>query len=296
MRRLALITALALSSCVQSPPPAQPLATPIEQPLLAPRYPTWDEVRAPTPAPIASPTGATSPHPDSPSQGQPLIGGATLHHLALSKNGRNVDLHCILFDSRSYTLRVLDQPEDWSGGGKITECMRQAGAIAGVNGGFFTPQFDPMGLMISGGRKTGNWQSNKLLSGLITATHGTPRLVWNAEKPDLNAASDLLQAGPRLVDSGRPLTSLERTKHVARTFIATDGDHRWILGLARDTSLGELAEILATPGTLSGFHVHRALNLDGGHSSALYYRSAEGQEHSDPGWSTVRNYLGIIPR
>ena len=286
MHRLAFFAALALTSCVQPPPP---VVTPTDQPSLAPRYPSWDEVRTPSQNPAALP----SPQIDSAAAGQPLIGGASLHQATV----RSVDLQFIAFDSRSYDLKVIDQPEDWSGGGKITACMRQAGAIAGVNGGFFSHDFTPMGLMIANGRATGSWQQNKLLTGAVVVSHDEPQLRWNAEVRDArSSAHDLIQAGPRLVDSGRPVPNLERRMHVTRTFIATDGGHRWLFGLARSTSLGELAAILATPALLPGFHIHRALNLDGGHSSALYFRTADGHEHSDPGWSTVRNYLGIVPR
>ncbi len=174
--------------------------------------------------------------------------------------------------------------------------MRSANAVAGVNGGFFTPQFTPMGLMIANGHKTGAWQQNKLLSGAVVV-YQQPQLLWNSEVQGASTATHLLQAGPRLVDAGRAVPSLERRKQATRTFIATDSSHRWIIGLARSTSLGELADALAAPGTFpESFRIHRALNLDGGHSSALYYRTADGHEHSDPGWSTVRNYLGIVPR
>ncbi len=276
MRRLTFIAALALTSCVQ-PPRATPVAGEPDLAPLAPRYPSWDEIPAP-----AQNTG-TLP--------SPLIGGASLHHLTVANN---VELQFVMFDSRSYALQVIDQPEDWSGGGKITECLRKAGAIAGVNGGFFTPQFTPMGHMIANGHKTGAWQQNKLLTGAFVVD-AQPRLLWNAEV-NRSSARELVQAGPRLVDAGRAVPNLERSKHTTRTFIATDGEHRWLFGIARSTSLGELAAILATPHLLPGFHIQRALNLDGGHSSALYYRTADGHEHSDPGWSTVRNYLGIVPR
>ncbi|MEZ5386515.1 MAG: phosphodiester glycosidase family protein, partial [Prosthecobacter sp.] len=139
---------------------------------------------------------------------------------------------------------------------------------------------------------TGVWQSNKLLSGAVVVT-SQPRLLWNAEVSTRDA-HHLLQAGPRLVDAGSPVDGLDRKKHAARTFVANDGDRSWFFGLAEGVSLAELGEILATPG-LTTFPVHRALNLDGGRSSALYYRDAEGFEHSVPGWSTVRNYLAIIP-
>jgi hypothetical protein len=292
MRSLGFIAALALASCVQPPAPSAPVVVQTSPPDLAPRYPSWDEVRAPSqPAADAPPSAA----PVANAVGKPLIGGASLLDQTLQHHGRTIRMQGILFDSRSYALHVIDQPEDWSGGGKIAECMRSANAIAGVNGGFFTPQFTPMGLMIASGHQTGAWQQNKLLSGTVVVQQ-QPQLLWNAEVQHASHARQLLQAGPRLVDAGHAVPNLERSKHVTRTFIATDGGHRWFIGLAHDISLGELAELLSTPGTSpGGFRIHRALNLDGGHSSALYYRTADGQEHSHPGWSTVRNYLGIVP-
>lgn len=284
MRRLIVIIALALTSCAQ-PPRATPVVEAAPPSTLAPRDPSLDDL---------SPPSASDWHLDAPAESQPLSGDATLLNLGVSRGGHSVDVQLILFDDRLCDLRVIDQPEDGSGGGQITECMRTAGAIAGVNGGFFTPQFTPMGLMIADGQKTGAWQSNPLLTGAVVVHH-SPRLLWNAEIRTREARA-LLQAGPRLVDAGRPVSGLERVKHTTRTFIATDGDHRWVLGLARGVSLGELADILATPRLLPGFPVHRALNLDGGRSSAIYYRTADHREHADPGWSTVRNYLAIVPR
>ncbi len=284
MHRLFIIFALMLIGCASPPPPPPDSASAV------PLYPAWEEVPAPTAA-SASPYGW---HLDAPAESQPLTGGATLQTLTVSRGGHSVDLQLVVFDSRAYELQVIDQPEDWSGGGKISACMRGAGAAAGVNGGFFTPEFTPMGLMISQGRTTGTWQSNKLLSGAVVVT-SKPRLLWNAEVGTRDDVHHLLQAGPRLVDAGRPVAGLDRKKHATRTFIANDGDEGWFFGLAEGVSLGELAEILATPG-LTATPVQRALNLDGGRSSALYYRSVDGREHSAPGWSTVRNYLAIVPR
>jgi len=293
MRLLTCLSALLLLAACTHPPLPEVPEPPPPQLALAPTYPTWDEVPAPTPVASVATRFQSGWMLDSPAESQPLVGGATLQTLSVSRDGHAVDLRLISFDSRDYELRVIDQPEDWIGGGKITECMRRAGAAAGVNGGFFTPDFAPMGLMIAEGQKTGSWQSGKLLTGAIVVA-SQPRLLWNAEVSTRNARN-LLQAGPRLIDSGRPIGSLERIKHTTRTFIASDGGQRWFLGLASNVSLGQLAEILASH-ELIGTSIDRALNLDGGRSSALYYRSADGREQSDPGWSTVRNYLAIVPR
>lgn len=245
----------------------------------------------------ASPVPVTAPAAEPVTTGgTALAGGATLHKTTVSSTGGSIDFEVVLFDSRQCALKIVDQPQDFVGGGQITASLRQVGAIAGVNGGFFTPQFAPMGLMKADGKSTGAWQANKLLTGAVVVTSGKPQLLWNAEARSRQSAAQFLQAGPRLVDAGKAVPSLERRKHTTRTFIATDGGQRWIIGLARGTSLGELADALASSELAPGFRIQRALNLDGGRSSALYYRKADGGEHSDPGWSTVRNYVAIVPR
>jgi hypothetical protein len=293
MQRLAFLVALALVGCVQPRPPAQTQADSSEAGPLAPSYPSWEEVPAAPAIPATtSPQSAWTPISDF--IGQPLVSDASILEYKVRHQDRSFDLQLIAFDSHQCELKVIDQPDDWAGGGKITECLRGASAVAGVNGGFFTPGFAPMGLMISNGHRTGAWQSNPLLTGAVVVTSHL-QLLWNAEV-NPKEAHQLVQAGPRLVDAGQVVAGLDHKKRSTRTFIATDGGHQWILGRAHDITLSELAELLSTPGLMPAFTVHRALNLDGGRSSAIYFRTADGREHSDPGWSTVRNYLGIVPR
>ena len=293
MRFVLFILTLALAGCATPLPPPQPAPVDAasEPPPLAPRYPSADEVPAPAPA---KPSLAASWTAISDFNGQPLVGGASVIQYKIGREHHTFQLQLVVFDSRQFDLKVIDQPEGWSGGSRITECMRAAAAVAGVNGGFFTPEFKPMGLMIANGKRTGAWQTSPLLTGAVVVT-SHPQLLWNAEVNPA-VASELVQAGPRLVDGGQAVPGLDHRKQSTRTFIATDGGHQWLLGLAHDISLAELAELLATPGLMPAFSVNRALNLDGGHSSSLYYRSNDGREHAEPGWSTVRNYLGIVPR
>lgn len=206
------------------------------------------------------------------------------------------DLQAIVFDSRLCGIHVLDQPDSNAGGGAIASAMRAAGAIGGVNGGYFTPEFQPLGLMISGGKSTGKFVASTLLGGVVVSTKGRPRLLWRDEYTREAATTDIVQSGPRLVDAQRALAKLDRQKTRPRTFIATDGKSQWAIGIVRSVTLGDLAEMLATPGVLADLQVARALNLDGGRSSAIWMRTAAGEEISEPGWSTVRNFIAIVPR
>lgn len=252
-------------------------------------------VHAPAPAPVRS-----APTPlwqrSSAVRQQALPSGASLHEFSARSANEAAEVSVVIFDSQRCTLRVLDQPAPQAGGTVIAPLLRSAGAIAGVNAGFFHPDFSPLGLMIADGRKTGQFASTSLISGSVVLIAHEPYLVWNREFLGETGVTQLVQAGPRLIDAGHPLPSLNRTKNATRTFIATDGKRLWAIGTARSTTLAGLAELLASPEMLPGLRVQRALNLDGGRSSALYVRKADGSEITRPGWSTVRNYLAVLPR
>ncbi|MBN8421972.1 MAG: phosphodiester glycosidase family protein [Verrucomicrobia bacterium] len=290
MRPLIFLLTLALAGCATTPPPAPPKAEPEQAPLVPP-YPSAEEAAA---QPQAKPLPAANWSAISDFKGQPLFGGASVIEYKISRDHHPFSLQIVIFDPRQFELKVIDQTETWSGGSRITECMRGAAAVAGVNGGFFTPDFKPMGLMIAGGKRMGAWQTGPLLTGAVVVS-SQPQLLWNAEV-HAEGASELVQAGPRLVDDGKAVAGLDSKKRSTRTFIANDGGNQWLLGLAHDITLSELADLLTTPGVMPAFTVNRALNLDGGHSSAIYFRTNDGREHVHPGWSTVRNYLGIVPR
>lgn len=245
---------------------------------------------------ISAPVTKTVWQRQSALRSQSLPGGAQWHEFTATGPAESAEVCVIIFNSRDFTLRIVDQPSANAGGSVISSLMRRVGAVAGVNGGFFHPDFSPLGLMICDGQKTGQFAKTGLISGSLIVIGQEPYLTWNHEYLGENRVSQLLQAGPRLVDSGHALPSLNRTKAATRTFIATDGKRRWAIGTVRSTSLAGLAELLISDNVLPDIQVQRALNLDGGHSTAIYARKTDGQEISDPGWSTVRSYLAVVPR
>lgn len=284
MKRLLLFHVALLSACVAPLPPPPAFQEPMPPP------PVMTQAEAPPDFTPVSEVPVDSPATNR--RVRPLMGGqAWLHEFEAGGAAWQV----VVFDAQHNTLRVLDQPDSWGGGGAIDDVLDASGAIAGVNGGFFSTSFEPLGLMIANGRRTGAWQANKLLTGSLVVSQGVPHLAWNAEGRHEAGASDFLQAGPRLVDAGRPMTSLDRTKNAARSFIATNGGHLWAIGVVRSTSLAELGRLLAMRSLIPGFAVSRALNLDGGRSSAIHARLSDGSTITEPGWSTVRNYVAVVP-
>ncbi len=221
-----------------------------------------------------------------------LDAGAQWHQFIA---GEDVDFSVVQFSSSRCELRVIDQPER-SSARDLGTVMQGTTAVAGINAGFFTPEFTPLGLVISGGRRTGEWMRSTLLGGAVMVRNGKLLLLWRDEVGGSQGVTQLVQAGPRLVNHGAPVAGLEANKQRARSFIATDGDGRWIIGTAAYTSLAELAHLLSQKDFLPGFSVHRALNFDGGKSTGFWVRKPDGTAHYDREFATVRNFVGIFPR
>lgn len=221
-----------------------------------------------------------------------LADGASWHRFVA---GGDVDFQVVRFHASRCTLRVIDQPE-LSTARRLGTVMEESGALAGINAGFFTPEFAPLGLVISDGRRAGQWQSSTLLGGAVMVKDGNLLLLWKNEVGSSKGVSQLVQAGPRLVNHGVAVGGLEANKQRSRSFIATDGDGGWLVGVASYTSLAELAGLLAQEELISGFKVFRALNFDGGKSTGLWLRKLDGSVFYEREFATVRNFVGIFPR
>ena len=243
---------------------------------------------------------------DEPAQGMG-VGLAVIRREVKAADGRSAELAVVQWSAATHGLRVVDQGE--MGRATTAVALAEAGAAAGVNGGYFHPDRRPLGLVISGGRMLHGFERARLLGGLVTVdAAGTMRLMRAAEFALTAAANapgrlrEALQAGPFLVDGGRPVPGLEATRGARRTAVATDGRGRWALvAVLSRLTLAETADLLAAPGALpAGFTVSRALNLDGGSSTALWARreasAGGGDAVSETEWGTVRNFLGVFPR
>ena len=88
--------------------------------------------------------------------------------------------------------------------------------------------------------------------------------------------------------------SSESTRPARRTFVSAGGD-RLALGFCTQVSLGQLAAILTAPDVAKDLKIQRALNLDGGSSSAFWFAD-EGKPFSIPEQKTVRDFVAIVPK
>lgn len=224
-----------------------------------------------------------------------LAAGVRAEELVCRRDRSQIELTLVLFDRRQATLRVIDAPS--LNVRNAAEAAVVADAIAVVNGGFFDPEFEPVGLQVTNGHAVGRWVANSsLLGGALAVRDQVPLLLWRNEVADPDKFDELLQSGPRLVHNKRPIEGFRNDRPRPRTFLATDSGDRWIMGIARSATLTDLAELLAGAELSPDLTINRALNLDGGRSSCLWFTTRTGVRWHQPHGVRVRNYLALVPR
>ena len=211
--------------------------------------------------------------------------------LAEGETGEQAIINLALFSTKSATVRVIDNP---TGEDSLAVAMRRENCLAGVNGGYFDPADKPVGLVISGGKLIAPLRQARLLSGVMAVSAGRLQLFRTAEYSSKRKANEALQCGPFLVDRGLPVSGLNDTRFARRTFVLTSGPDRAAVGICSGVTLAGLAKVLATPGAAPDLKVQRALNLDGGSSSAFWFAGERSFSISEQ--KRVRNFVAIAPK
>lgn len=216
--------------------------------------------------------------------------------LALLGGGQHrIDAH--FFRSAEAGLCIIDEGDGQPVYGTLEEAMRREKCRAGVNGGYFGADAarTPLGLVKHAGRMISPLATSGFtVVGIVYDTGTTLRMERTSRlSTPVAAMREAIQGGPFLVDQGRVVPGLEKTKRAARTFIATDGAGNWCVAVSSPLTLRELAEWLVQKDCLGSFRVQMALNLDGG-SSCAFWDGAAGVHL--PGFKAVRNYVGVLPR
>lgn len=158
----------------------------------------------------------------------------------------------------------------------LTAWQAETGALAVMNGGYFTPEFTATGLIVVNGQASG--VSYGGFAGMFAITPDGPHLRWLAQQPydpaePLHAA---LQSFPMLVKpGGQPGYTEPDSRPSRRTVVAQDKQGRIIFLAAGwgSFTLHGLSQFLSS----SDLDIDIALNLDGGTSTGiLLAQPAEG--------------------
>src|SRR5690242_3651572 len=138
--------------------------------------------------------------------------------------------------------------------------MGDGNFLAAVNGGYFDPDYRPIGLLIVDGKMVAPLQKARLLSGVLSSSGKKVQISRVSEFSLTQKPDTAVECGPMIVDGAKSVRGLESTKGARRTFAAVAGD-KAALGFCSDVTLAELSNILAIV-SIPDFKIQRAINLD----------------------------------
>jgi phosphodiester glycosidase len=206
--------------------------------------------------------------------------------------GQRVAIDAAVFSTKSTSLRVIDNPD----GQSLGAVMKREKCVCGVNGGYFDTEFKPIGLRVADGRTFSPLRRARLITGILLQSDRGIDVVRASEFSRTKKIIIAIQSGPFLVEGSKRIRGLNDSQLARRTFAGLGTNDRAFLGVCSDISLAELANILATAPIAADSKVRRALNLDGGSSSAFWFERENGSAFSLPGQKPVRDFVGVVPK
>lgn len=204
-----------------------------------------------------------------------------------SVSGERATLDLAIFSPKRAKLRLVDNP---SGSDSLSVAMPREKCAAGVNGGYFDTSFKPIGLRVIDGEVTSPLIRARLLTGVLGTSARGVEIMRLSESRQLQTG---IECGPFLVDAGARVKSLNDTRPARRTFAAMARGGKAALGVSSELTLAQLAEALSNRSLANDFKIWRALNLDGGSSSAFWFRRNDGSVFSISEEKNVRDFVGV---
>ncbi len=208
----------------------------------------------------------------------------------MSNGTSEAEVQVVYFTPADIQLEVVTNLDGRIQG--VRDAVESRGSFAGINGGYFEANLDPIGLLISNNRVVHPTRKAKLLTGIFFVRNGQPGLTRTSEFSGTRGVQQAIQCGPFLVDGGRAVDGLNYLRVAPRTFIFTCGPTVWGFGVCHSVTLKEMGDILAQANVIPKHRIIRALNFDGGSSTALYLK-LNGRAIFSEGRSAVSNYLVV---
>jgi uncharacterized protein YigE (DUF2233 family) len=197
-----------------------------------------------------------------------------------------------IFSAKSTALRVIDNPD----GQSLAAVMKRENCVCGVNGGYFDTDFKPIGLRVADGTTFSPLRRARLITGILLQSDRGIDVVRVSEFSRIKKVVAAVQSGPFLVEGNKRIRGLNDSQPARRTFAGVATNDRTFLGVCSDVSLAGLANILATAPIIADSKIRRAMNLDGGSSSAFWFAREGGSAFSISGRKPVRDVVGILPK
>lgn len=203
-------------------------------------------------------------------------------------------VHAFRIDLKEYNLK-LSFAHDYDGVFSGVRALTQSkDGWLGINGGFFNPQLESLGLRISDGIESHPLKKT-LWWGVFILRGAVPSIVPMKEfthTPDIDFA---IQAGPRLIVDGVVPHLIEGLAN--RSALGITKNNKLIIVATQNLPLStsEFATILKSPENANGLDCVNALNLDGGSSTQLYADIGSFHIHV-PSFMPVADVIVVVPR
>jgi hypothetical protein len=206
--------------------------------------------------------------------------------------GQRVTVDVAVFSAKSTMLHVIDNP----GGESLGTVMKREKCASGVNGGYFDAEFKPIGLRVVEAAILSPLRRARLTTGILLQSNQGIDVVRVGEFSRTKKPVTAIQSGPFLVEGSKHVHGLNGSQLARRTFAGRTASDRALLGVCSDVSLDELANILATMPIAADSKIRRAMNLDGGSSTAFWFAREDGSAFSISERKPVRDFVGIMPK
>ena len=180
------------------------------------------------------------------------------------------EVYLLKFNPRRFSFHAYAAGQNTD----VRTLTKRFGGIAGINANFFDERGNALGLVVSDGLvKQKLHKGGKVLTGVFAVKASGQAGIEHRDGFNPADALDAVQAGPRLVENGRPLKISSGEDSSRRSGIAITKNNEIILyaTLLRfpGASLNDIQQMLVDP----SLNVVHALNLDGGGSSQLFVES-----------------------
>jgi len=203
-------------------------------------------------------------------------------------------LHAFRINLKKYNLSMAMAKDLGSASLSVREMAKQKHSLIAINGGFFSPALEPLGLRVLGG-KVLNPIAPTSWWGVFYLRYSWPHVSSRAAYRQRSSNNFAIQGGPRLLVNGRIPTL--KPGLAERTALGITKRYQLIMVVTENSPLTttQLAQIMRRPEKEDGLACVNALNLDGGSSSQLYAKINDFSVDVS-GFSAVTDAVLVVPK
>ena len=203
-------------------------------------------------------------------------------------------IHAFKIDPKQNKFGVVTAKDLGKKSAYVRAIAKKYGALLAINGGFFTPEYDSLGLLINNGKvinpvKNTSWWS------IFYIKNNSPKIIHTNSFKNSSSISMAIQSGPRLVVNGA-IPKL-KSSIAERSAICITPKKDVIIVATQNLLIqpAELANYLRKSESEGGLGCFTALNLDGGSSTQLYAKIGSF-DLEVTGMNKVSNAVVVYPK